>query len=101
LLDSGRPAVELERQVRAYLGWPGSFLETGLGRLIVLRAVVGPVVDGPAGRLVAAGSGLALATADGSLVLDEVQLAGGRPMAGAELRRGRPALVAAPAVEAG
>jgi methionyl-tRNA formyltransferase len=43
--------------------------------------------------LVAHGSGVALSTAAGSLILDRVQPAGGRPMTGAELRRGRPGLV--------
>ncbi len=89
-LDPGRPLAELERQVRAYMGWPGSFIETPLGRLIVLRASVGPALGGEPGTIVAAGAGLALETAGGSLRLDEVQLAGGRPMTGAELRRGRP-----------
>ncbi len=93
LLDANRPAVELERQVRAYLGWPGSYLETSVGRLVVLGASVVPGVEGPPGQLVAAGPGLALATTDGSLVLDQVQLAGGRPMSAAELRRGRPTIV--------
>jgi methionyl-tRNA formyltransferase len=93
-LDPGRSAVELERQVRAHLGWPGSFLETAPGRLVVLRASTGPDLDAPAGTLIAAGSGLALATVAGSLVLDQVQLAGGRPMSGADLRRGHPAIVA-------
>ena len=97
-LDPRESAIELERHVRAYLGWPGSFLETGLGRLVILRASIGPPVERPAGTLVAAGSGLALATGDGSLVLDEVQLAGRRPMSGADLRRGRPAIVGAPVV---
>jgi methionyl-tRNA formyltransferase len=94
-LDPDRPAAELERQVRAYLGWPGSFLETSVGRLVIRRASLGPDVDAPPGTLVASGAGLALATADGSLELDEVQLAGGRPMTGPELRRGHPATVGA------
>src|SRR4029077_364776 len=34
-LDPGRPATELERQVRAYEPWPGSWLETPIGRLSV------------------------------------------------------------------
>ena len=99
-LDPGRPASELERQVRAYLGWPGSFLETTVGRLVVQQASLGPDLGARPGTIVAHpadGPGLALATAAGSLVLDEVQLAGGRRMTGAELRRGRPLIVGAPA----
>ena len=90
-LDVARPAAELERQVRAYQPWPGSFLETPTGRLIVLRAAVDPGPADPPGRLVA-GRDLRLATADGWLVLEEVQPAGKRPMSGVSYARGRPEL---------
>jgi methionyl-tRNA formyltransferase len=90
-LDVARPAEELERQIRAYQPWPGSFLETPAGRLIVLRATVDPGPADPPGRLVA-GRDLRLATADGWLVLDEVQPAGKRPMSGGSYARGRPEL---------
>ena len=94
LLNAGRPAAELERQVRAYQPWPGSHLETCDGRLIVWKAHVAPAEVGDvAGRFVATSDGgLAFATVDGSLGLAEVQLAGGRRMSAAELRRGRPGL---------
>lgn len=95
-LDPARPANLLERQVRAYLGWPGSYLETSAGRIVVLAASVGPALPVPPGSIVAAGQGLALATADGSLELDEVQLAGGRPMSGAALVRGHPGVLGPP-----
>jgi methionyl-tRNA formyltransferase len=95
-LDPARPAVVLERQVRAYQPWPGSYLEAdeGRGRLIVWRAEVA-AGEAPPGTLLAWRDGLALATGQGLLVLHEVQPAGGRRMSGAELRRGRPGLVAA------
>jgi methionyl-tRNA formyltransferase len=93
-LDLSLGAVALDRLVRAHLGWPGSFVETALGRLIVTRAEAGPTdpADRP-GMIVDDGDGLALATAAGRLRLLDVRLAGTRPMSGAELRRGRPALV--------
>lgn len=93
-LDPARSAAELERQVRANLPWPGSFLETDAGRLIVHEAEVVPDDrhDRP-GRLVADGNGLALTTAEGRLRLRQVQLAGRRPMDAASLRRGAPELV--------
>jgi methionyl-tRNA formyltransferase len=90
-LDVARPAEELERQIRAYQSWPGSFLETPTGRLIVLRAAVDPGPADPPGRLVA-GRDLRLSTADGWLVLEEVQPAGKRPMSGVIYARGRPEL---------
>lgn len=88
-LDAARPAVELERRVRALAPWPGTFLDTPLGRLGIHRAAVGETRPyDRAGALVADGDGLALATSDGRLRFLEVQLAGGRRMAAAELRRG-------------
>jgi methionyl-tRNA formyltransferase len=101
-LDPLRAAVELERQVRAFQPWPGSFLEAAGGRLIVQAAAVGDegVGDEP-GSIVADGDGdgdgegLALSTSAGRLRLLEVQPAGGRRMTGAALRRGRPELVGA------
>ena len=94
VLDPRRPALELERQVRAQLPWPGSALETAAGRLTVHRASLAPAAAGDeAGTLVGHGEGLALATSDGRLVLDEVQLAGRRQLSGAEFLRGQRELV--------
>ena len=41
-LDPTRPAAELERQVRAYDPWPGSFVDLDAGRLIVHAATAEP-----------------------------------------------------------
>lgn len=93
-LDPAHPAEELERQVRALRPWPGAFLETEAGRLIVHAASVEPSVAGDEpGRLVASGDGLALTTTAGRLRLLTVQPAGGRVMTAAAYRRGRPRLV--------
>lgn len=92
-LDPERPAAELERQVRAYRPWPGTFIETPIGRVIVLAAHVERASDGDARGVVAHGDGLALATSAGRLVLDEVQPAGGGRMSAAALRRGRRGVV--------
>lgn len=94
-LDPGRSAQELERQVRALTPWPGTFLETEAGRLSVHAAAVGEAAEGDEpGRLVRHGDRLALATAQGRLVLDRVQLAGRREMAGGDFLRGQPQLEA-------
>ena len=97
LLDPRRPAALLERQVRAYQPWPGSWLETPGGRLIVWAARPLSLAGLPADAIVPAAllpddGGLALTAVDGALRLDEVQLAGGRRMSSAELRRGHPEL---------
>jgi len=93
-LDATLPAVLLERRVRALRPWPGSFMEVPSGRLAILRAAVtASAAEDVPGTLVAAGPGLALATASGRLLLVEVRPAGGRPMDGAAYRRGHPAAV--------
>ena len=88
------PAVLLERWIRAYLPWPGTFIETDDGRFGVLAASLaeGEPTDVP-GRIVRRGEGLALTTADGRLVLHIVKPAGGRAMTGPDFLRGRPGLV--------
>jgi methionyl-tRNA formyltransferase len=91
-LDVWLTASELERQVRAYQPWPGSFLETAAGRLVVW----GATPDGASGETMPGtlgpGPDLRIATAGGWLRLDEVQPAGGRRMPGDAWLRGRPAI---------
>lgn len=90
-LDPALPALALERGVRARAGWPGSFIETSLGRLLVHRtSLAGAAAGDEPGRFVADGQALALATSDGRLLLEEVQLPGGRKISGADLLRGHP-----------
>jgi methionyl-tRNA formyltransferase len=92
-LDPDRPARILERQIRAYQPWPGSFIETEAGRVIVWRASVETVPeDLPPPGTIGPGPDLRLATSDGWLVLEEVQPAGGRQMPGPDLLRGRSVL---------
>jgi methionyl-tRNA formyltransferase len=88
-MDPSLPADELDRQVRAYQPWPGSFVETRNGRLTVWAASPAASEHLPAGRFSARG----LATGDGTLLLHEVQPAGGRRMPWVEYLRGRPGIV--------
>jgi methionyl-tRNA formyltransferase len=95
-LDGARPAGELERQVRALLPWPGTFIDLEDGRLAVLAAEVAEArANDVAGTIVADGRGIALATGRGRLRLVVVRPPGGRPMDGAAYRRGRPGVVGA------
>jgi methionyl-tRNA formyltransferase len=93
-LDPSRRAVELWRQVRAYEPWPGSFVDTPLGRLAVRNASVRPGEQGTPGRFALDG----LDTAGGRLVLHEVQPAGGKRMAWDAYVRGRPGIVGSAAL---
>ena len=91
-IDPARPVQELERQIRALQPWPGSWLETVVGRLVVWRAEAvpefeaGDAVPGRFGRF-------GLHVSDGHLALREVQPAGGRRMSWDEFVRGHPAVV--------
>jgi methionyl-tRNA formyltransferase len=89
-LDPTRPARDLERHVRAHDPWPGSYVDTELGRVAVLDASIAESRDGDAhGRLVEQDGRLALATADGRLVFESAQREGRRPAGGAEFLRGQ------------
>jgi methionyl-tRNA formyltransferase len=81
-LDWHRSAVELDRQVRAFTPWPGAFTRLQGKRFKILRAT--PKADwqgdAPPGTIVALEDGCAVATGEGALRLEVVQLAGKRPM---------------------
>jgi len=87
-LDWHLPAEALVRKVQAFTPWPGAYLEFRGLPLKVLRAhAVATERLRPGQRGVLEGRP-ALGTAQGSLVLDEVQPAGKRPMAGSDFLRG-------------
>ena len=96
-LDPVRGIEYLDRQIRAYLPWPGTFFETEAGRVIVWDArPLGGGATRRAGTLMRLPANrVGLAASDGLLELVEVQPAGGRRMSGAELLRGRPQLAGA------
>ena len=96
-MDLSLPATELERQVRAYQPWPGSFVETRTGRLTVWAASPAASEHLPSGRFSARG----IATGDGTLLLHDVQPAGGRRMPWVEYLRGRPGIVGSDVLPAG
>jgi methionyl-tRNA formyltransferase len=99
-LDPGHSVVALERQVRAYQPWPGTWLETVAGRIVVLRAEAIPGWTGGEDQLAGRFGRFGLFVADGYLALREVQPAGGRPMTFDELVRGRPQIVGSDVVGA-
>ncbi len=87
-LDFTRPAVELDRRVRALSPAPGAYCVVRGERLRVLEAepVAGP--RGAPGEVVAAP--LVVACGEGALALHRVQRAGRRAMSAEELQRGFP-----------
>ena len=86
-LDWSRPAVELERRLRAFQPWPGGWTQLGGHLLKIWRA---QVVDGsgPPGTVLAAHGVFDVACGTGVLRLLEVQPEGKRRMTAAEFLSG-------------
>jgi methionyl-tRNA formyltransferase len=82
LLDFTHPAVELERRIRAFHPWPGTFMLWNNAPLKIHKAHV--VKDGSTetGKQVVADGFPAVGTADGLIVFDELQPAGKKNMPG-------------------
>jgi methionyl-tRNA formyltransferase len=78
-IDWSAPACELARRCRAFAPWPGSFTFFSGKRLLIHRARALPnlpesVSDFEPGTVVRTGDSVAVATGDGFLVLETVQL---------------------------
>ena len=78
-LDWRRPAVELERQVRAFNPAPGAVTQLGAAAVKIWRARVQPGVMGTPGTVSAVGpDGIAVACGKDGLRISELQRAGGK-----------------------
>ncbi|MBN1205716.1 MAG: methionyl-tRNA formyltransferase [Myxococcaceae bacterium] len=88
LLDFTKPAVELERRVRAFTPWPGAFTGVNGARLKVHRTKAGTGRGAPGTVLAAGPGGIEVACGEGSLVLLDVQPEGRRVMGAAEFLSG-------------
>jgi methionyl-tRNA formyltransferase len=80
-LDFSADVHELERRVRAFNPWPGTFMDFEGTNLKVHRAHVEPG-DASAGERLIVQNQPAVGARGGILVLDEVQPAGRKPMSG-------------------
>ena len=86
-MDWARPAVELERRVRAFVPWPGAWTPLGHALLKIWRADVVPGSGAP-GTVLSAHGTLDVASGEGALRLLEVQPEGRRRMTAAEFLSG-------------
>ena len=96
-LDWTRPALELERRVRAFHPWPVCEATVAGERLRIHAARALPLAHAhaPGSVLLAARTGLDIACGEGALRLLQVQREGGRPMAVADYLNARPRLAGA------
>lgn len=90
LIDWARPASEIARAVRAFNPWPAASTVWHGQQLRVLRAkaLAGPAGQEP-GWVSQAEGALVVATGDGLLRLDELQLAGRAAMSAFDFARGQ------------
>lgn len=91
-IDWARPAVELERLVRAMAPWPSATTTLADGRALKIHQASLASHGEPAapGRLLEADPRLVVATGEGALELMSVQVAGKRAMPTADFLRGNP-----------
>jgi methionyl-tRNA formyltransferase len=85
-IDWHKPAVVLERQVRAFTPWPGTFFQMGDEQVKVLEAMVVPDKRGTPGTLL--DDKFTVACGEQALRLTKVQRAGKKATDGASLLRG-------------
>lgn len=88
-LDWSRPAVELERLVRAFNPWPICHSTLNGEALKIHAAQLGEGKGAPGTVLAADKSGLTIACGEGALRLTRLQLPGGKPLAFADLYNSR------------
>jgi len=92
LIDWRSSAVEIDRQVRAYDPWPGTFSSFEGADLKVLRGHPLPGADSGAdsGTLLSLREGLGVACGSGVYVIETLQPAGKKAMSAAAFLAGRP-----------
>lgn len=93
-IDWNQPAVTIERQVRAFTPWPGTFT-SWQGRQLKIHS--GGTAPGhlPPGQVARRGEHVVVGTGDGLFVLGELQLEGKRRVTIGDFVRGYPDLIGA------
>ena len=91
-IDWTATAVEIDRLIRAFTPWPGTFTFWN-GRM--LKVLAGEPAEGTAapGRVIAYGDGLAIGTGEGLFVPTRLQLAGKKAVTTEEFVRGQQAII--------
>lgn len=88
-LDFNQPAEQLARLVRAFNPWPGAYMEWQGAALKVHRVrLSAELTNQPPGTRQELEGWPAVATSQGSLLLEELQPAGKRPLSGQDFLRG-------------
>ncbi len=92
-LDFRRPAVELDRAIRAFNPFPGALMTVDGTPIKLWRARVEPA-SGEPGRILAVGDdGVVIACGEGALRVTELQKPGGKRLPAADFLHGHPLVV--------
>jgi methionyl-tRNA formyltransferase len=91
-IDWTQPAIQIERQIRAFDPWPGTYTTWNGQQLKILTASARPGLAAP-GQVINQSDGIAVGTGEGLLYLRLIQLAGRSALPVEEFIRGRPAFV--------
>jgi methionyl-tRNA formyltransferase len=92
LIDWSRPAVEIERQVRAFQPWPVAEAEI-VGERIRVHSARATTGQGEPGSVLAAGrNGILVACGSGALAIERLQRPGGRVIGAQDYLNARPTL---------
>ncbi len=75
IIDWNKPAIEIEREIRAFIGWPGSKTELAGKEVLITKAHVLPY-DGQPGSFKITKSELIVATSKDGLSLDMIKPSG-------------------------
>jgi methionyl-tRNA formyltransferase len=93
-IDWNKSAVDIERQIRAFSSWPGTFILWGDKRIKILKARAMErinTVDYPIGKtLVAPQNELCVQTGEGFLIIEKLQMEGKKELNSEEFLRGYP-----------
>lgn len=98
LIDWGQSAVDIERHIRAFDPWPGTYTYWHNQLLKILSATVSAQAtqNSPSiqtGAVFRQGSAVAVATGQGALHLDHIQLAGKRAILATDFTNGNPTFI--------
>jgi methionyl-tRNA formyltransferase len=95
-IDWKKPAVEIERMVRAYTPWPGTFsifnfqlsIINKVLKIIEVENIGLPINKFKIGEIFLENKKMAVQTGDGAVVIKKLQLEGGKPMSAEDFLRG-------------
>ena len=89
-------ACAIDQRIRALSPWPGAFTYLPIEKPVLLKIHAASVVPGTVGRpgeVIRAGpDGIVVGAGEGAVILEEIQIAGGKKMTAEEFLRGRTVL---------